>query len=252
MKNVVLGLVLLFAVPPSHAAQPDTAAQLRAIVESLTEAIGPGDKAVFDRWLAEDFILVDRDGSIKRKKEIVEGTTPITPGFTLKIRIGESEVREFGDVAVLVNELIEDMDVFGQPLHVRYRDTHVFERRDGEWKLVVWHYVEIPKDAAPVAVDYASYDALVGEYAFGERRFVVTRRGEKLFGQRVGKTEVELVPESESVFYVPGSEFRKIFIRDSEKKVTGMLDRRKGSDVLWTRIDPSGTAADGAPGSSAR
>lgn len=231
-KRATALLLLLFSL----SARADTASELRSIVTALTEAIAPGDKQVFDRWLADDFVLVDRDGSIKRKREIVDGTAPIQKGFTLQIRLGESEVRDFGNVAVLVNELVEDMDVFGQPLHVRYRDTHVFEKRNGEWKLVVWQYVEIPKDGAPVAVDPAAFDALAGEYAFGERRFTVTRRGGKLFGARHGKPETELVPESESVFYIPGSEFRKIFVRDAKGNVTGMLARRKGSDVLWTRV----------------
>lgn len=236
MKTTLLALLLLLLPAATTAAGSRTASELHAIIEALTGAIAPGDKAVFDRWLADDFILVDRDGSIKRKKEIVEGTSPLPTGFTLKIRIGQSEVRDFGNVAVSVNEVIEDMEVFGQPLHVVYRDTHVFHKRNGEWKLVVWQYVELPKDGAPVPVDPARYDELVGEYAWGERRFVVTRRGDKLFGARAGKPESELVPESETVFYVPGSEFRKIFVRDRGGKITGILDRRKGSDVLWTRI----------------
>lgn len=236
MRHPALILTLLLLTASARAAESKTAAELKAIVEALTGAIAPGDKAVFERWLADDFILVDRDGSIKRKKEIVEGTTPIQKGFTLQIRVGESEIRDFGHVAVLVNEIVEDMDVFGQPLHVRYRDTHVFQRRNGEWRLVVWQYVEIPKDPPPVPVDTSRYDDLVGEYAFGERRFVVTRRDGKLFGARTGKPETELVPESDSVFHVPGSEFRKIFVRDSNGTVSGMLDRRKGSDVFWTRI----------------
>lgn len=243
MKQIVSLLALALLAAPARAAVSETEADLKAIVQEVADAIAPGDRAVFDRWLADDFILVDRDGSLKTKKEILDGTTPIADGFTLAIRIGESSFRDFGETAVLVNEVIEDMDVFGQPLHVLYRDTHVFVRRGGGWKMVVWHYVEIPKDPVPIAVDARRFDDVVGEYAFGDRRYLVTRRGGKLFGARAGKagSETELIPESETVFAVPGSEFRKIFVRDASGRVTGIVDRRKGSDVLWTRVQTEKT-----------
>ena len=249
MRTVSLLALLMFLSIPATAAPESTAAEVTSIVQQIVNAIAPGDRAVFDRWLADDFILVDRDGSIKRKQEIVDGTTPLPEGFSLDIRVGETEVRDFGNVAVVVNEIIEDMNVFGQPLHVLYRDTHVFEKRKGEWKMVVWQYVEIPRDPPAVEVDRSVFDALVGEYVFGTRHYVVTRRGDRLFGARAGQPESELVPESETVFHVPGSEFRKIFVRNADGRVTGMLDRRKGSDVLWTRTAGSeGAEAAGGAG----
>ena len=76
---------------------------------------------------------------------------------------------------------------------------------------------------------------------------MVARRGDKLFGARTGKPETELVPESDLVFYVPGSEFRKIFVRDRSGKVIEMLDRRKGSDLRWKRLESATREGTGAP-----
>lgn len=63
MKRSIPVLLMLFA-GSTLGAESKTALELTAIAQELANAIGPGDKAVFDRWLAEDFILVDRDGSI--------------------------------------------------------------------------------------------------------------------------------------------------------------------------------------------
>lgn len=244
-------LVLLAVLPPGAAAgkwderrEEKTKKELVAIAQTLMDAISPGDKAVFDRWLADDLILIQRDGTIMRKKEIVDGTTPMVKGFSLdRIEAVEPEVRVLDDsTAVLVYRVIEDMTVFGQKIHVQYRSSHTFAKRNGEWKIVVWQYVEIPRDPDPTPVKTKVYDDYLGEYAFGERRMTIARKGDKLYFVRNDK-ETELVPESEAVFHVPGSEFRKIFVRDASGKVTTVLDRRKGTDVKWTRVTPAAARA---------
>lgn len=212
--------------------------ELTAIAQELADAIHPGNKAVYEKWLADDFILVDRDGSIQRKQEIVAGTTPAAAAVTLKLVVDQPELRELGDVAVLVHRVVEDETFYGQPLYVLYRETHVFRRTKAGWRLVVWQYVEIPRDPDPLPVDATRLTGLAGTYAIGDRRFNVTVRDGKVFGARAGQAEAELIPESDSVFAAAGSEFRKIFLRDASGRAVEIVDRRKGSDVRWRRIEP--------------
>lgn len=237
MKRSLLGISLSFLLAlPSFAASP-AQAELVSIMQTLMDSIATGERAPWERHLADEMVLLDRDGSVKRKQELVEGTAPIKPGYTLKIAMTDIDSFDLGDTAVLMYRVLEDMTVFGQPLHVEYRNSHVFARRKGEWKMLLWSYVELPRDGAPVKVDPARFDELTGEYALSEAvKYTVTRRDDRLFIARAGRGETELVPESPDVFYSPGSEFRKIFVRDAKGKVTELLDRRKGSDTTWKKV----------------
>ena len=238
-------MLLLAATVPALAAGP-TKDELVAIAMEIVNAIEPGDKAVFDKYLTDDFILVDRDGlRTLTKKDVVEGTTAIPKGYWLKFEIADVELREFGDVAVLIFRTVEHEGVHDQEILVNYRGTDVFVKRDGKWKLAVWQYVELQKDAEPTKVSPAKYDALVGSYVMGPGiKYNVTRRGEKLFGAREGRPEEELVPESDDVFFAPGTEFRRIFVKDDAGRVVEMLGRRKGTDIRWRRVDDAKPAAE--------
>lgn len=244
-RLMLLFVVLLAVSVPLFAVGSTTKDELVAIAMEIDNAIEPGDKAVFAKYLTDDFILVDRDGlRTLTKKDVVEGTTPIPKGYWLKFEIADVELREFGDVAVLIFKTIEREGVHDQEILVNYRGTDVFVKRDGEWKLAVWQYVELQRDAEPTKVNPAKYDALAGSYVMGPGiKYNVTRRGEKLFGAREGRPEEELVPESDDVFYVPGTEFRRIFVKDDSGRVLEMLGRRKGTDIRWKRVDDAKPAA---------
>ncbi len=237
MKKSLLGIALsLLLASPSFAASP-AQAELVSIMQTLMDSIATGERAPWERHLAEEMVLLDRDGSVKRKQELVEGTAPIKAGYTLKIAMTDIESFDLGDSAVLMYRVLEDMTVFGQPLHVEYRNSHVFVKRKGDWKMILWSYVEMLRDGAPVKVDPAHFDELTGQYALSDTvSYTVTRRGDKLFIARAGRGETELVPESPEVFYSPGSEFRKIFVRDEKGKVIELIDRRKGSDTVWKKL----------------
>ena len=211
--------------------------QLSAVVREIYDSIVPGDREVWERRLADDFVLVDRDGAMRTKSELLAEIEPLPAAITLDLGIAEARARDLGEAAILTYLTREVEVIWGQTLHVDYRNTMVFDREDGEWRLVAWQYVEVPKDGEPVWVDPRVYDAYVGEYeAAPGVTYAVVRRGDRLYGQRTGRPETELVPEGESVFYVPGAEFRKLFVRDRNGVVTGIVDRRKGTDVHWRKV----------------
>lgn len=237
MKRSSICILILFSL--SAAAAPSPAErELVAITETIMDSIATGEKEPWRRWLSDDFVLLDRDGTVKHKQELVDGTAPIRPGYELKLALTDIESRDLGgDAAVLMYRVLEDMRIFGQPIHVEYRNSHVFAKRDGRWQMLTWHYVELLRDPDPVPVDPKRYADLTGEYALSDSvSLVVTTRNGKLYGARAGRPEVELIPECEHVFGSPASEFRKIFVRDATGKVIEMIDRRKGSDTRWKKI----------------
>lgn len=211
--------------------------QLSAVVREIYDSIVPGDKAVWERRLAEDFVLVDRDGAMRTKADLLAEIEPLPAAISLDLGIAETHAHDLGEAAIFTYLTRETEVIWGQTLHVDYRNTMVFDRNDNDWRLVAWQYVEVPKDGEPVWVDPSLYDAYVGEYeAAPGVTYTVVRRGGGLYGQRSGRPETELVPEGESVFYVPGAEFRKLFVKDRNGTVTAILDRRKGTDVHWRKV----------------
>jgi len=242
---VLLAASCATTAPPSPGKSPATRATLERATRELYEALQTGDRAVWDRWLADDFVLLDRDGKTQDRAAVLADIAPLPPHMTLGFEHAELTMRELGgDGAMIAFLLHEHETIFGQTIHVDYRTALTFARRSNGWKVVVFQYVELPRDGAPVAVSPDRLTAYVGEYAVNETtRFVVTFRDGKLRGRRISKAsdgaEVELVPEADGVFYVPGTEFRKIFVRDARGEVVEMLDRRKGTDLRWRRATAS-------------
>jgi ketosteroid isomerase-like protein len=239
LRTIVVSLVLgVFAVPSALAASAPAEKELMAIMKTLMDAIASGEKEPWQTHLADDFVLLDRDGTVKVKKDLVDGAAPIRPGYTLALEMVDVHSRDLGGNAVVLwYRVLEDMTIFGQPIHVEYRNSHVFQKRGGKWQMLTWHYVELLRDPDPLPVDAKAYEALVGEYALSDTvKFVVTLRDGKLYGARAGRPESERIPECEHVFGTAGSEFRKIFLRDPDGKVTAMVDRRKGSDTTWKKV----------------
>ena len=152
MKRIFVTVIILVPVFTSLAAEaaPSSAEkELVTIMQTILDSIATGDKEPWRRWLADDFVLLDRDGSVKLRSHLVDGTAPLKPGYELKLTMQDIESRDLGDAAVLIYRVVEEMKVFGQPLHVEYRNSHVFEKRDGRWQMLVWQYVELPRDPEP-------------------------------------------------------------------------------------------------------
>lgn len=242
MVRQALWLVPLFlgwtARGGADEASPRLVDQLTGVVQEIYDAVISGERATWERVLADSFVLVDRDGAMKSKLELLPELRPLPQSISLQLGIAEAKARDLGQTAILTYLTREVEVIWGQTLHVDYRNMMVFGRRQGVWQLEAWQYVEIPKDGTPVRVDPSIYDQYVGTYeAAPEVRYVVTHRDGRLFGQRAGRPEAELVPEGEGVFYTPQSEFRKLFVKDDNGHVMGFLDRRKGSDTFWRRVE---------------
>ena len=87
---------------------------------------------------------------------------------------------------------------------------------------------------AVAKVDPAIFDDHVGQYQLTpELVITVTREGEKLMGQVTGQAKkMEMLPESETVFFVKGESGRTIFVRDDKGKVTHVIDRQQDGQEL--------------------
>lgn len=97
---------------------------------------------------------------------------------------------------------------------------------------------ELPRERIAVKVDVKIYDALVGEYEFGQNRVItITKEGDRLFAQRTGAPKFEAFPESETTFFLTVADVQFIFTKDNTGKITGMILRANGQDTKGNKIN---------------
>jgi hypothetical protein len=102
---------------------------------------------------------------------------------------------------------------------------------------------EKPKSGAsslePVRVSRSILDTYTGKYELQIGiLLVVTREGDKLWGETPGSDKVELVPESETRFLIKEFEGTVTFERDKEGKVTGFLFQSGEEKIPAKKLAP--------------
>ncbi len=118
---VMLLLVLPFTLQAQTSGQQKAAApdaeverEIKRISQELLDAIAPGNKAVWERYLADDCIYSDENGRTLNKAQLLEDLRPLPAGYSGTIAIAESQIRVHKDAAVIANRMIENETIYGQ------------------------------------------------------------------------------------------------------------------------------------------
>lgn len=227
------------AQPPSPGkADAATEKELVAIAQELFDAVAVGNKAPWEKYLADDIIYTDENWQILTKKDLVDNLQPLPKGFSGTIRMANIQSRINGDAAVLSYRLLEEETVFDQKLAPTYLETDTYFRRNGRWQLVAAQVIVLPSERKAMTIRPEQYDSVVGQYELTPGvNYTITREDGKLIGQRAGRAKEELLPADENTFFRKGAiRGEKVFVRDAEGHVTQMLDRRENNDLVWKRV----------------
>ena len=108
---------------------------LRDIENQLVAAWVAGDPSVHERVLAEEWTVIDAQGRIRNKAEVLEemfraGEREISG------RIDEVNVRPYGDWAIVTGKTYVAGRYEGNEIEVTLRFMDVFRRREGTWQVV--------------------------------------------------------------------------------------------------------------------
>lgn len=230
-----LGVAQTTARTPSDSA---TEQELVRIAQGLLDAVASGNKAVWEKYVADDVIYTDENWRILTKKELVDSLSPLPKGYSGSIRMANVQSRINGDSAVLSYRALEEEYVFGQKLSPVYLITETYFKRNGTWQMVASHVIVLPSERKPLAVSPKAYESIVGEYELTPGvTYTITLDGNKLIGQRTGRAKEELLPADESTFFRKGTvRGEKVFVRDASGRATQMLDRRENNDLVWKRV----------------
>ena len=143
MNAHILALALLTSAPAAAQAPLDNA-DVRAAAQAFDDAQLHGDRAVLERMLAPDYLLVRGSGRIGDKKDFIDGFTDpnahLDP-FDIKDRLF---IRPSADTAIVGGEAWVSGTDHGKPFkqHFRYSDT--FAKRNGSWVVVYTQVTPLP------------------------------------------------------------------------------------------------------------
>ena len=212
--------------------------ELVRIAQELFDAIAIGNKAIWEKYVAADAIYTDENWRILTKKDLVDSLVPLPKGYSGSIRMSTIQSRINGDAAVLSYRALEEETIFGQRLTPTYLVTDTYFKRNGQWQLVASHISVLPSERKSISVNSKGLKSIAGEYELSPgNTYTITIEGNKLMGQRSGKSKEELVAADEHTFFPKGSvRGEKVFVQDDDGRTLHMLDRRENNDLVWKKI----------------
>jgi ketosteroid isomerase-like protein len=149
-KVVMITVVLGSVAATVTRTQTSGSAEVTALLREFIAGAGSGDRALFDKFFADDVIYTRATGVVITKASIMESLGKPSPASEGKSSYSAEDitVHEYGDTAIVAFRLegrTEHAD--GKVETTRYRNTGTFLRRQGRWQAVAWQATKI-SDAA--------------------------------------------------------------------------------------------------------
>jgi len=213
------------------------ATELRKSTQALLDAIAPGDAAVWDQLLDDNAIQIDENNVIRTKSELLKAIQPLGSGLEGHLSIAQFQVAEHGDTAVATHEDAEELNYYGQKIQSRFRTTDTWVKTPKGWKLLASQVLAVLKDPPSIHLESQVLCAYSGVYELTlDIKVTVRCDKDELLFERPGRPARHFQSEVADVFFERGlPRTRRIFMRDQLGHITGFVDRREGSDVLWRR-----------------
>ncbi len=229
---------LAFGQGNTKSVDPKTEQEIEKVSEAFRVAFLRRDADALAPMLTEDFLIINNPAVPGQDKaQYLAGIKRPLPSPQRWDSYEFSEVvrHYYGDalVTVLVGTL-KGIAPNNEPFTSRTRFTSVAVKQQGRWQIAVIHGAPIPVERTAAKVDPKVFDAYAGQYQFPNAVVTVTREGDKLVWQSSATTnKVELIPASETTFFVRGSQVHNVFVKDGSGHVTHikqiLLDGRETS-----------------------
>ncbi len=141
LKIIAPGALALAAFPAAAQTMPSYPTLPKDLAEA---AVGfdlaqvKGDRALLERLLADDYLLINSRDQRESKADFVRDYT--TPGFTMEpFTIDDQVVLVWDDGAVLGGVATLSGMSDGKPYSVRLRFSDIWAKRGGKWQVVYTH-----------------------------------------------------------------------------------------------------------------
>ena len=222
---------LTFAQDKNASAEQEILASIRARLDALAH----NDLKTWSSYVAGDLLTPLEDATPSKQTLMKERER--WPE-AVKYYYGELEnvkVRLHGDTAVVTYRAKQYNNIGGQITYMQTWQTETHVRKNKGWVLVAVADAPIPLEPSAAKIDPKILDAYVGEYQYAPNLIAkVTRVGDTLVHKMPGASDDELLPESETTFFIKdeaagGSSSRTIFVKDNSGRVTHYIYRQYGA-----------------------
>jgi hypothetical protein len=217
----------------SVAREKNTEAELLASIRARMEAVARNDTKAWSQHVADDMLAPLPANDVSPKQAWIKAHEHWPPA--VKYYYGPLEnikVQTHGDAAVVTFRARQYNDIGGQ---VTYFDSWQIEthiRKGNRWLLAA--VADPPILPAPriAGINPRIYDDYAGEYEYAPDLVAkVVRVGDKLMHELPNAGRDELLPESETTFFIEGDNAsRTIFVRDASGRVTHYIYRNLGAN----------------------
>jgi uncharacterized protein (TIGR02246 family) len=121
-------------------------AELKAIEQQWLDAYMKSDAAFIKNLEADDYSIIESDGTVTTKAQDVKATTDKT--FVLKsASMSDVKVRMLGDNYAVVTAMLKMSGTEdGKDFSGDYRGTDVFEKKNGKWMAVASQLTKVGKE----------------------------------------------------------------------------------------------------------
>jgi len=211
--------------------------EIRKLENERLRVYQQGDKEGFDRIVAPRFTMTHSDGSVfERAQEmaIIKPAPPDKPYPPLVVE--DARINVHGDAAVMTGLLLEKSQGGGRTQTVRLRFTNTYIKREGRWQIAAGQLTRLPQTHAIIKVNPQVYDAYVGQYELAPGRMArVLKEGDKLIAQLGAEARFELLPESQTQFFLEEADVQILFVTDEKGQATHLITRRANGEMLQAR-----------------
>ena len=245
MRLVVVGLLSFALVPVGfgqlvqkleQAIQDEQA--LKKLEDQWLGSYLRGDKATFDRIVADSFTGTDESARVRSKTQERELIQAPPASVKASLTNKDVQVRLYGDTAIVTGRIEVKTQLSGQSeISFQSRFTDTFLRRQDRWQVVARHYSRVPVERTVVKLDPKVYDQYVGQYEVAPNfALTVTKEGERLKSQATGQPQFELLPVSEFAFFIKDISALFIFMRGQGGQVEQMITVQDGVIITAKRV----------------
>ena len=148
LKLAAVALVLCSVATGSTFAQTKAAGEVTALLHEFISGARSGDRALFEKFFADDVIYTRASGVVITKADIMASLgKPASEGKS-SYSAEDITVHEYGDTVIVAFRLVGRTDHgYGNVETARYRNTGTFLWRNGKWQAVAWQATKISESA---------------------------------------------------------------------------------------------------------
>lgn len=214
----------------------------------LAEALRRRDADGLKKILSEDFVYTDAataGQSLNRAQYIESALALKLEGYNFTNTVA----RAYGSTFVFSSLYTQTINAGPSARTDEFFITDIWLRRDNRWQMAARYSsrsartepaarTDLSAQSKPrIEADPKLYDAYAGKYELAPNAVMnITREGSKLVGQTEGQSKVELLPLSETEFYVKELNVQLTFGRDEKGQVVSLTLRHNGAERRARKI----------------